>query len=117
MAARYDLAVEQGATFRRSFAWQDSATPPNPLPFTGYAARMQVRSEPGAVLLLTLTSPAGGLVFGTGDSANVLTLTLTADQTALLTSGASYDLFVEASDSIRFLYGLVRLTPAVTQGA
>jgi len=116
MAARYDLAVEQGATFRRSFAWQDKAVPPNPLPFTGYSARMQVRSEPGAVLLLTLASP-GGLVFGTGDSANVLTLTLTADQTALLTSGASYDLFVEASDSIRLLYGLVRLTPAVTQGA
>lgn len=112
MAARYDLAVEQGATFRRSFAWQDSAVPPNPLSFAGYAARMQVRSEPGAVLLLTITDGAG-IEFAD----NVLTLTLTADQTALLTSGASYDLFVEASDSIRFLYGLVRLTPAVTQGA
>ena len=40
-AAQYDILIEQGATFSRTFVWKDSSEVAVDL--TGYTARMQIR--------------------------------------------------------------------------
>jgi hypothetical protein len=54
-AARLNLEIESGATFRRTFIWQDSDG--IPINVTAYSAHMQVRSiKTAADPLIDLTS-------------------------------------------------------------
>jgi hypothetical protein len=87
-AARHDFVVEQGTTWRRTVEYKN----PDGSPFvlTGWTARMQVRARraAGAPLLDLTSTPAAGIVI----ASNVLTVTVTAAQTAALPAGrAVYD--------------------------
>ena len=72
----YDIKIEQGATLRALpflFLGQDPSGLGNPTAqvptnFTGCSMKMEVREaqDPNSTLLLTLTSPSGGLAFFAG---------------------------------------------------
>ncbi len=114
-AAKHDILIEQGATFRLNLVWKDSAGVPVNL--TGYSARMQVRrslnsSEP----LLNLTTSNGAITLGgaAGTIAVVAAATLTDDINA---RSAVYDLELQSADGTvtRLIEGRATISPEVTR--
>jgi hypothetical protein len=115
-AAKYDLAMEQGATFTQTITWQDSNNAP--IDLTGATASMQIRtatanSAPGTPLVdLEVGS---GLTLG--GTAGTITITVTPTQTMSLTvPRAMYDLYVTlpGGQKWRLLEGAVAIDPTVT---
>ena len=86
-----------------------------PKDLSGAVARMDLRDRVGGALLLSLTSPSGGIVV---DNTNhTITITVTAAITTLMTyKKAVYDLEVQASDGTVsvLLAGSVTVIPEVT---
>lgn len=110
-AVRYDLSIEQGATFRVVFEWRDST---NALIDTsGYTPHLQARTKPGGDLLLDLDT-GNGLTLDGG----VLSVRIGADVTATLTRGGVYDLelhgLADPTDVVRLAWGSVKLSKQVT---
>jgi hypothetical protein len=117
-AARYDLVIEQGATFTLEFTVKDGATPVN---LTGYAARMQFRRKHSAVDAdLSLTSAAGGGIT-LGGAAGTVAVRVEADVTAdlaeRLDTPGVWDFELEAPDGTvtREMEGQYQVTPEVTR--
>jgi hypothetical protein len=116
-AVRYDLAIEQGATYSLTFEWRedDGSDPPSgPLIDTaGYDARMQIKTRPGGEVLATI-GEGTGLTVADG----IITLRLGADVTALLPRSGAYDLelhsVTDPTEVIRLAQGLVVLDLEVT---
>jgi hypothetical protein len=110
-----NIYVEQGATWQRQVAWtQENGDPIN---IVGYSARMMIREryrsdEP----IVSLDSdPGGGIVI---TAPNLLDITMTAAQTALIDFGAGvYDLELVAPDGrvIRLLQGTAEIGPEATK--
>lgn len=125
MAARYDLRLEEGATYRRTFARIDDADG-TPIPLTGYTARLEIRKARGdttdaAALALTST-PAAGLTVDT--AGGLVTVTITDEQTDALPGSLDgrrgvYDVLLTHSDGsrLRLVEGDVILSPRVTSAA
>ena len=112
-AAQYNIIIEQGATWRLSLTWKDSAGAP--IDLTGYTARMQVRQAYGAADALLSLSNGTGITLG--PSAGVITLTASATQTAAIAArNGVYDLEMVAPDGTvtRLLQGSVTISPEVT---
>ena len=113
-AAKLDLTVEQGATFRHVLTLRAGAVPYD---LTGHVARMQLRADVRSpTTLLELTSENGRLVIDA--LAGKITLVLDATTTAGMTSGtAIYDLEIEAADGTvtRLVQGKVKVLPEVTR--
>jgi hypothetical protein len=89
------LYVRQGDTFRATFTWEDSAGNPNSL--TGYHALFQVLNRVGGTAQLTVSSQDSAEDDGTvtiepDDTTGVITVRLTAQQTATLTRNCVYTL-------------------------
>lgn len=109
-AGRYDLVIEQGATWRKVFDYQN----PNGTiyPLTGWTGRMQIRRRhASADPLVTITPSIDG-------PAGRVTVALTAVQTAALPMGRSvYDLELVApgGDVTRFIEGSVIVDPETTR--
>lgn len=112
-AGRYDLEIEQGATFTRVLIVSEGGAVKD---LTGYAARAQIRRTASSTVVLqsitaTVTDPTDGEV----------TLSLTASQTALLDSiRGVWDLEIDDQDITtpvvtRLLEGSVTVIPNVTR--
>jgi hypothetical protein len=110
----YDLCVQQGATFRRVITWKADGALVN---LTGYTARMQIRATAEAsTALIELTTENGRIALG--GSAGTITLTISATDTAALTSGRGvYDLELVSGSGIvtRLLQGAVTISRNVTR--
>lgn len=127
-AGKLNIAIEQGATWRRRLTWHEPA-PDNsdpgtlgpPKDLTNCTAHMQIRQKAGTPVLVNLTDANGGIVLG-GD-AGTIDIVITAAQTASVTlKAAAYDLYVtfppandgEAPDVRRVLEGTVTNDLTVT---
>lgn len=115
-AGQHDITIEQGATFRLSLVWRDSAGAL--IDVTGYTARMQVRrrhttEDPPA---LSLTSAAGDIVLGGAAGTIVITAAATVTDDIDFKTGV-YDLEMEDVDGFvtRLIEGSVTITPEVTR--
>lgn len=108
--------IEQGATYTFTLTWKDSTN--TPVDLTGYTARMQLRrTVPSTDTLLSLTD-SDGIAFAADRTTGVLTVTMTAAQTAALTgTSAVYDLeLISASGVVyRLIEGDVEISPEVTR--
>jgi hypothetical protein len=121
MAARYDLKVNQGETFTRSFTYK------NPdgslINLTGYTARMQVRTNYDAsAVALELTDTNGGITLGGVLGTVVINITPTQTLAMVMSSLVGmppyqnfvYDLEITTGSNIKkFLNGFFTLTKAV----
>jgi hypothetical protein len=103
MALRKDFCADQGATFKRTMTWRDSAGVPVDL--TNYTAKFQVRPAYGsASALLDLTPTLGG-------AAGTIVVVATDEETGALTvpdtGGTPPELFA--------VYDLLLIAPDGTQ--
>lgn len=108
MATKVNLVVDQGSTFQTSVTFNDETG--NTINFSTYSGAAQMRKH--------FTS-SNSVSFSVNMTSNgVITLGLTANQTANLTSGRYvYDLEVtDATNQIsRLIEGIVTVTPNVTR--
>jgi hypothetical protein len=123
MALKYDLLIDKGATYIKTFTWYDPAPFPNPLKLThgapkdltGYIGAMQAREDVNAATtLFSLTSASGGIVIVGG----VITIRIEASATEAFTfDSAVYDLKLTAPDgtATRLVEGKVKIDPDVTR--
>jgi hypothetical protein len=103
-----DLAISQGATFRKRYVWK-TGKPRVPVNLTGATARLQVRSNVVATtVLLELTTSNGGISLGGTDGSIELFLSPSAT-TAIPWSLGVYDLFVymPSGDTVHLIGGTV----------
>ena len=108
MATKVNLVVDQGSTFQTSVTFNDENG--NTINFSTYTGAAQMRKH--------FTS-SNSVSFSVNMTSNgVITLGLTANQTANLTSGRYvYDLEVTDSSNLisRLIEGIVTVTPNVTR--
>jgi hypothetical protein len=113
-ATTYDLLIEQGATYSQSITYKDNGVAVN---LTGYTARMQVRATlEAASALIELTTANRRIALG--GTAGTITLTISATDTAALTSGRGvYDLELVSGSGIvtRLLQGVCTISRNVTR--
>lgn len=113
-AGRYDIEIEQGATWSRTITVED----PNgtPIDLTGYSARMQVRTAYDASPpVLSLSSPDAGISID--PLTGTLALTASATQTAAMPAGIHvYDLELVIGTTVdRLVAGRARVYPEATR--
>ena len=113
--ASTDLTIAQGATYSQVINWK-TGSPAAFVNTTGYTARMQLRtSYSSASATLELTTANSRITL---TNAGVITLSLTATETAALTAGRYvFDLELVSSGGqvTRLLEGIVTVTPEVTR--
>lgn len=114
-AAFYDLTIEQGATFRQVFRWQDRSK--QPFDLTGFTAKLMMRQTVASpTALKTLTTENAGIELG--GSTGSITLHISPSETSSLRwECAVYDLmlYAPAGDVYRLVEGQVTVKPAVTR--
>ncbi len=110
-AGLYDLFIEQGATFARTWTISDNFL------LNGSSARMQIRAAvKNTEILASWTTGSGHLTIDA--IANSITLLVTDEETALLKiHNGVYDLEIEQADGavVRLLEGAVTVSPEVTR--
>jgi hypothetical protein len=110
MAANYGLEIEAGATFSLEFEYRnDDGTL---FDFTGWTAKAQIRQTPSSASALEITTAINA---GT----SVITISLTANQTATLTF-VNYVWAMELTQTvggrvIRLVEGGVTVSPEVVR--
>lgn len=121
LAGIYNIVCEQGTTFVRviTLEYPDPDDPESYIPwdFTDYTARMQIRRTiDSSTVMIELTTENGGIEF-TDPSAGELTVRMTAEQTADLTSSGVYDLeIINDTDEVsRLIQGSFTLNLEVTR--
>ena len=109
-AAKYDITIEQGSTFRKEITWQDSTG--TAINLAGCTAKAQVRED--------FATAEAALTFTVNIAASEGKITLTSPATT--TSGYAlpfgvWDLVVTASNgtATRLLEGNVALSPEVSR--
>lgn len=111
MAARYDITIEQGATF--TFDLQV-----NSIDLTAYTVRMQGRTSHAATTtVFSLTNASGISVTHSGGHSHIIPL-ISAATTAGLTAPLAgvYDIEYESGGVVtRILEGSFYITPEVTR--
>lgn len=117
-AARYDIAVEQGATFNRVITWLDPAGAP--ISLTGARVEFQWRAPDGPPLVnFDSAALTAGLTLGHAlDATGVINFSVSNTLTAALSFGSgAWDLFVTLAggERERLLYGNVKLLRSVTR--
>ena len=115
-AARFDLVIEQGATFDKTFVWKDASRIAKDL--TTYTAAMQIRETIEAsdtIASSTGTSP--NITITLGGALGTIQIVIAASVTALFTFDvAVYDLeLITGSVVKRMLEGEVKLKKEVTR--
>jgi len=109
MATKLNLIIDQGTTFTKTFTANDSSG--SPINFTGYSGLSQIRKA---------YTSSNSIPFAVNLNSNgIVTLTLSASNSAMLTSGRYvYDVRVIANTTnsyTRIVEGLVTITPQVTR--
>lgn len=115
-AAKLKLAIEQGATFRKTLTWK-AGKPAVAVDLTGCTARMHIRAEiTSPTPLVTLTTENDGITLGGVAGTIVLLITATATAAFAWEAGV-YDLEVVFAngDVRRLLYGPVVVSLEVTR--
>lgn len=109
----YDVTCFQGADYDKQFTVTQGGTALN---WTGYSARMQVRTSTDATAtLLSLTNGSG---IALGGTAGTITLTISNAQSAAVASGSyAYDLeLISGSSAVtRILQGAFNVVGNVTR--
>jgi hypothetical protein len=113
--AQVDLTIYQGSDFSQVITFLQTAGG-DPVNLTGLTGRMQIRNvQSSPIVLMELTTSNGRLTLG--GATGVVTMTLTAAETATILKGGVYDLeFVtSATSAARWLEGRVILSYEVTR--
>jgi len=114
MSNRYDLTIQQGATFSFVATWKDSTG--SPVNLTGYTAGMTLRTSYAATgTVLYLASGSGITLGGTAGTISVLA---SATATAALPAPSTgvYDLELTIGATVyRLLEGGFTITPEATR--
>ena len=123
IAGTYNILCQQGSSFGRVIALEQPRTPTeeNPAEYEIYSllnhtARMQVRrTVDSATPLITLTTE-NGRIFISGNE-GLITLVISATDTAALTSSGVYDLEIISASGLvsRVIQGTFTLSPEVTR--
>ena len=113
--ARVDLTIYQGSDFSQVVTFLQTAGG-DPVDLTGLSGRMHIRpSKESSDIIMDLTTANDRLTFG--GTTGVVTITLTAAETATILTDGFYDLeFVASTTSAtRRMEGLVILSKEVTR--
>jgi hypothetical protein len=108
-AARYDIEIEQGATFRRVLTLKENDVAIN---LAGYTAKMQVREEP------TSTTALADMTINFTGNPGEIELLLSSTLTQGLPSGIFYyDLLLTSAggEADRWLEGKARIDESVSR--
>lgn len=120
LAGKWDLTIEQGATWVRQFRWEDSTGTARDI--SSYTLRMTIRSCYDSSKILATSVAPGNITLALvgGGTGGIFTATMTAANTALLSFvRAVYD--IEAYDTAtglvvyRILQGNVTLEKESTR--
>jgi len=114
-AASYDILIEQGATFSRTFIWKDSEEVAVDL--TDYTARMQIRrTKSNSTSLAEATTENGYIELGGDEGTVIVTIpaSVTADFEFLR---GVYDIELIDSEGVvtRLVEGAVEVSREVTR--
>ena len=117
-AGRYDITIEQGATFTLPISYKDSTDAVIDLS-SGYTARMKIKESVGGTILASTESsdsPLNTITITLAASGNNITITISATDTAAFSfEHAVYDLeLVTGSQVDRIIEGRVKLSEEVT---
>lgn len=107
MASKANLVIDQGSTFSATINLDDSNG--DDLVVTGYTSRSQMRKH---------YSSSNSVTISTSLSNGLLTLSLTATETAAITAGRYvYDVeLIDSSNNVtRIIEGIITVTPEVTR--
>lgn len=113
-AAKIDLVIPKGTTYRKTFYWKDSTK--TPIDLSSYTARLQAKKTYRSTsTILDLTTTNGGVIITALEGKIVLYISDT-DTTAIAESDAVYDLELisGSGDVIRLMEGTVTFLPEVT---
>lgn len=113
--ASHDLVIPQGSSWTQVLNWK-TGSPAAFVNTTGFSARMQLRTSYSAASATLELTTANGRISLT--NAGVITLSLSATETAALAAGRYvYDLELVSSGGLvtRLLEGIVTITPEVTR--
>jgi len=114
-AGKHDIYIEQGATWSLPLVWKTAEGVP--IDVTGYTARMHMRKKQAdADIVLDLTTENNRIALG--GVAGTITLSLSAVDTAALTTSGVYDLEMVSGDGVtvtRLLEGKYALSVEVTR--
>lgn len=123
LAGNYNIICPQGASFARVIALEQPRTPTeqNPAeyeiyPLAQHTARMQVRKYvDSATPLITLTTENGRITINS--ASGLITISISAADTAALTSSGVYDLEIISSNGLvsRVIQGTFTLDLEVTR--
>ena len=123
IAGNYNMLCQQGASFARVIALEQPRTPTeqNPAeyeiyPLANHTARMQVRrTVESTTPMISLTTENGRIAINS--AAGLITLSISAADTAALTSSGVYDLEIISSSGLvsRVIQGTFTLSLEVTR--
>ena len=120
IAGNYNILCEQGSTFTRVIAIEEPTIEDpetyTPYNLTDHTARMQVRRTIESTnLIIELTTENGRISLD--ELGGVITLLITAEDTAQLTSSGVYDLEIIDNDGVvsRVIQGTFTLSQEVTR--
>jgi hypothetical protein len=112
-AGKYNIVIEQGATFNMDFTIKTGTTPWD---LTSYTARMQMRTAVGASSTLLSLTNGNGITLG--GAAGTVSVSVSAAATAAITAGRYvYDLEVQsaAGQVWRVIEGKATVSAEVTR--
>ena len=125
IAGIYNITIDQGSTFTRliSIEQPDLDTDPTgatfePFVLSGYTARMQIRRTiESSTVMLSLTTENGGIDINPGAAENEIELSISATNTATLTTSGVYDLEIINGSNVvsKVVRGTVTLIQEVTR--
>jgi hypothetical protein len=120
-AGKYNIVIEQGATYDITIAYKDSNN--NPIDLTGFGGRMQIRPSIGSTttylcLSSSLQADGTGLEFLSPTTSGSIKLYISAISSSRLNfDQAVYDLEIASGSYVsRILQGGVKLSKEVTTG-
>lgn len=116
-AEKFDLKIEQGATFSFSVTRKDKVG--TPIDLSGYTARMQIRQAQGAEIIIEASTANGKLNIPIGADGTVFVKLSATDTAKLRYTRCVYDLKAfkgsDGLNDLRILQGNVLVSPAITQ--
>jgi len=114
MAGKYDLYIEQGATYSKTFTWTDATG--SAVDLTDFTARLHIRADIDDEDPIIELTHSNGITLG--GAAGTIVATISAGDTELLELDQYvYDLKLTSAAGVatRLLEGTVFVSPAVTR--
>ena len=113
-AGRYDITIEQGATFSLPISYKDSTgSVVDLVAGDGYTARRMIKESAGGTSIISLTNSSGITLAASGN--NIVIEISATDTAAMDFDNAVYDLeIVSGTEVTRVLEGKVKLSREIT---